>query len=189
VSASDPNNVLLSNPPGFVLLALMFALAAYLRQMGEDRERLLEEIQGNRVWNFPEGKEHTNLKIRRLRISRSLFRWIARLCIAFSAIVGCRLALLAYVRCFFPDDTAHFGHLFRLLDFWIVSELFILVCVLGVIHEVGRANDRKIGTKMEIWLLEYLATQEVLSDLSATNSLNDLSPRSEPEPPTAQRTC
>jgi hypothetical protein len=169
---SDPNTVLLSNPPGFILLALMFALAAYLRQMGEDREKLLDEIQGNRVWNFPRGKEHTDLKIRRLRTSQLIFRWIARLCIVFSAGVAFRLASLAYVRYYFPDDTAHYDHFFRWFDFGIVSALLVLVCVLGAVHEIGRASDRKIADKMEVWLPQYLAAQDGLNR------------RAEPEPPT-----
>lgn len=166
----SPDTVLLSNPPGFILLALMFALAAYLRQMGEDRERLLEEIQGNRVWNFPRGEEHTDLKIRRLRTSRFIFRWIARLCIVFSAGVAFRLALLAYCRYYFAYDMAHYSHFFRRFDFWIVLALFVLVCILGVIHEIGRASDRKIGRIMEVWLPQYLAAQERLIPKSEPGS-------------------
>jgi hypothetical protein len=89
VVTNGADTVLLSNPPGFVLLALIFALAAYLRQIAENRADFIEEIQRNRVWNYPLGEKHTDMQIKRLRISSWVFAWIARGTIAF------RLAALA----------------------------------------------------------------------------------------------
>jgi len=151
-----PADPVLSNPPGFVLLAIIFAVAAYLRQVAEVREKLLDEILGNKVWDFPLGETHTDSKIARLHSSKVILGWIARLVIIFTIAVAFRLLMLGYARYRFSGDPTHYANIFHVFDFAALLFVFLLICVLGAIHEFGRRSDQQIGKLQSLWRKRYL---------------------------------
>src|ERR1051325_465572 len=60
---------ILNGPPGFVILALSFAVAAYLRQVSATASELSDKIRGGQVWNYPIGPPvptHTMMKLESL---------------------------------------------------------------------------------------------------------------------------
>jgi hypothetical protein len=44
---------MLNSPSLFVIIAIMIALAAYLRQATENAAGFFDLIRGNKVWNYP----------------------------------------------------------------------------------------------------------------------------------------
>ena len=57
--------IMLNSPSLFVIIAIMIALAAYLRQASENAADLFDLIRGNKVWNYPFQNppiQHTKIK-------------------------------------------------------------------------------------------------------------------------------
>ena len=57
------NDLLLSGPPEFIMLAIIVAFGAYLRQVSLYAAELRDRLIHGDVWNFPRGEEYTEAKI------------------------------------------------------------------------------------------------------------------------------
>lgn len=143
---------LLSSPPGFVLLGVMIGLAAYLRNLAETRTRQIDEIESERLWNYPLVELHTQEKLGQLRRSRNrLNNWVAPIAIWFTIAIGFRLAALAYVQYGFPDDPLKYAAKFRLADCAIVVFLFVGLFALLWMHHITKRDDDRIRAMMDGW--------------------------------------
>ncbi len=142
---------LLNNPPAFVLLAIMVGLAAYLRQLGENRSAQIDEIEGERDENFPLGEFHTTEKLKDLQRSRKRLNQVAPPAILFTIAVGFRFLALAYARVKAPDDLQLYASFFRKFDLVIAAALFVLLLALYIMHRAARKSDDRIRALIEAW--------------------------------------
>ncbi len=135
---------ILSSPPAFVLLGVIVGLAAYLRQISEARDKLIDEIEGGKVWNFPVGELHTAEKLKHLANSRDRLNRVAPRVIWLTILIAFRLTLLGYARFQYPEDTAKFDFAFRLLDLGILGGLLILLVGLWYMHKKSSEHNERI---------------------------------------------
>jgi hypothetical protein len=142
---------ILNNPPAFVLLGIMVGLAAYLRQLGENRGTQIDEIEGERDKNFPIGEFHTTEKLKDLKDSRRRLNQVAPPAIWFTIAIGFRFLALAYARFKFPDDHQRYAGFFRGFDLAIAAVLFCLLIALYVMHRSARKRDERIRAMLDGW--------------------------------------
>lgn len=155
---------LLNAPPGFVLLGVMVGLAAYLRQLGENRSKQIDEIEEGEVWNFPLSELHTKEKLSHLKESHDRLNQIAPLAIWYTIAISVRLLLLAYVRYVFPDDALHYERFFRFADLLITATLGAFVIALYYMHSVTKRKEDRVRAMMEVW--KHKRGQQLMKDRS-----------------------
>jgi hypothetical protein len=145
---------MLSSPPAFVLLGVAVGLAAYLRQLGESRSQLIDDIEYEKdeiQSRFPLGESHTNTKLKSLKASRRNLRIIAPIVIWFTIIIVVRLTLLAFARWWYPGDDDFLGIVFRRADFGVMCGLTVIFVGLWYMHCAGRRNDKKLQPAIDKW--------------------------------------
>jgi len=148
------NDPLLNGPPAFALLAIMLALSAYLRSISDARSTLIDnieyEVEPFVRW-FPLGAAHTKKKLKYLRSSKRILTWVSHPIIGVTAVITWRILMVTYARWKYPVDSEHFSTTFRVMDFFLLLVVFILICALWVVHTRGRRYDKSIRKKMRRW--------------------------------------
>jgi hypothetical protein len=141
----------LSTPPAFILLAVLVGLAAYLRQLGEARDRLIDDIEGGKVWNYPVGERHTAERLEHLKTSRDRLNWVAPPVIWLTILITLRMEILAFARLRYPGEPEKFATVFRPIDFVIVTSFLVLLLGLWYMHKKTRQNDDRIRALADGW--------------------------------------
>lgn len=136
---------ILSNPPAFLLLTLVFAIAAYLRQVSENATKLRNEIRnGNWSAVFPLDAAHTKEKMRLLQKTRNKLAQGARWIIGLAILIALRcLAHAIIVLCVaYGTETVGWVDIgLRWVDVGVTSSLSITLIILGVMHQVNQMED------------------------------------------------
>ena len=136
---------MLSNPPAFILLTLVFAIAAYLRQVSENATKLRNEIR-NGVWKhvYPAGAVHTQEKMRCLQKTRDSLakgaRWI--ICLAILIALRCTVQAVIILFAGYNYETATWIDLaLRWCDLILVAWVAVTVLILAIMHQINRMED------------------------------------------------
>lgn len=136
---------MLSNPPAFLLLTLVFAIAAYLRQVSENAIKLRNEIRnGNWSSVYPLAALHTQEKLRLLEKTRDKLGKAAPWTIALAIFIGLRcLAQAISLLCagYVVATTGWIDLAERWVDIGIVLWLSIMLFILAVMHNKNRSDD------------------------------------------------
>jgi hypothetical protein len=163
---TDP---LLSNPPAFVLLAVAVALAAYLRQMSEAREKSFDEIAAGDDEKFPLGAPHTEKRLSYLESSRQKLNGVAPPVIFLTIVIAFRLMLLAGMKLFASETPKLVDALFRWIDFAAMLFISCLFVALWYMHRKARQKNEEIRAMTKGWRAGILASARNLDDSSGKN--------------------
>jgi hypothetical protein len=156
---------LLSSPPALVFLGITVGLSAYLRQMAEDRDLLIEKIEDGRLKKFPPCEHHTNKKLEHLRSSRRKLRMVAPIIIWLTIAVAARITALSYWRLVAPDEQFPIDHTLRVVDVLIMTAFSLLFIGLWFMHWSSQQKDdqiRELTTQWCSWKLRR--TQEKVAN-------------------------
>jgi hypothetical protein len=159
---------ILDGPPGFVVLALIVALAAYLRAVSTGADELITKIKSEKLDLFPydgkktleEQQDHTRAKLRLLDNTRVYVAKVTPAMFFLMVFVAFRIFLYALSRVD-QDQLPHFG--LGLRSFFLSSgflrgfDLGLCIAILGLIialfllHRAARSNDDDVRTKLTDW--------------------------------------
>jgi hypothetical protein len=144
--STDP---ILDGPPVFILIAIIFGLATYLRHVSLAAQSLIDEIErdANKIYpyNAAQLAPRTRAKMDHLRTTRSsialltqlLFGCIALLAVRVFAYAGSRIGWTA-PPWLFEQTSRHW------FDLWSAVALFVLVAVMWFLHTTARRKDERI---------------------------------------------
>jgi hypothetical protein len=138
---------LLNGPPAFIILVLLMAIAAYLRQVSTTALDRRDLIKGGGVWNYPPGETHTDMRVKFLEDTRRTLNKVSVPLIGFTIVIVGRILLqsvLALRMATMPGWMC-WG------DAAIVLCILIVFVVLLCMHLAGRDDDEKILTATREW--------------------------------------
>jgi hypothetical protein len=136
---------MLSNPPAFLVLTLVFAVAAYLRQVSENAVKLRNEIRnGNWSSVYPLDALHTKEKLRLLQKTRDKLAKVAPWLVWFAVLIAMRCfahAIVILSNAFEIEATRGVDLTMRWTDAMITWFLFVVLVVLGIMHHKNRSDE------------------------------------------------
>lgn len=148
----------LGSPAVLVLIALLFAISAYLRQVSENATELMDRIQGDEVPLYPIGAKHTEEKLRALERTRYVLSKVAPFTIWFVILLGLRVVLQAFIE-MIPFIVTHLKAAsdfmtaaFPFVDFFFVLWFQALLIALYIMHKLSRKRDEKVRQATKAWL-------------------------------------
>lgn len=145
----------LTSPALLLFIALIFAIAAYLRQVSERATDLIEKIWGNEVPIYPLGKHHTDGKLDALQKKidglRKAAPWIIQLVIALAIYESTRLFVGALPSSRFQLFIT--TQIFPWVDLGFSIILIVLFCLLYRMHNRTRDRDKQVLEKTMEWLI------------------------------------
>lgn len=147
------NEPLLSNPPAFVLLVLVFAVAAYLRQVNEAAAALYNQIRFGDAPVYPIGAVHTNAKLDSLKATRRNIEKRGPLVVRLTLVLAFRYVLQALIPLLSDQGAvARIDTVLRWLDLGILLWLFIVLSVLAWLHKKARERDARLQELFEAYM-------------------------------------
>ncbi|MGJ4969783.1 MULTISPECIES: hypothetical protein [unclassified Bradyrhizobium] len=128
-------DAVLSGTPGFTLLALVVALAAYLRQVSATARDKLEEIFADRnaLWKR-ENDDWTLERVRILSRTRNIIKIVTHVFFGLGTIVGARV-------CVFALTPKLNNAILYWLDFALIATVAFSVFGMWIAHTVNRSAD------------------------------------------------
>jgi hypothetical protein len=147
---------ILNGPPGFVILALVFAVAAYLRQVSASAIELSDKIRGGLVWNYPIAEplpKHTKLKLESLERTHNTLSSVASPVMVWFVIVAALRVVLYSVLALplLPSAVARIGKFLPWVDLTITTGVFLMFVALGLIHRRSRQNNATVRRLTDEW--------------------------------------
>jgi hypothetical protein len=146
---------ILNGPPGFVVLALVFAVAAYLRQVNSSTLDLSDKIRGGLVWNFPISiplPTHTKRKLDSLDFTNKILSRVAPVMVWLAIIAALRIVIYsAFALPFGKSLSLWLNSSLPWIDFAITSAVFLMFLVLGCVHWRARRTVDLIRKLTRQW--------------------------------------
>jgi hypothetical protein len=140
---------LLKGPPQFIVLAIVVALAAYLRQVALGATDLRDKIRHNKIWNYPMREpyfsEYTKEKIHFLEEIIENLKVASPFIILLFLAVAVRIVIDSLLR--FLHDSASKPKWLFIVDFVIAEWLAVMFLSLMWTHLIARKKDENIGSK------------------------------------------
>ena len=137
---------LLEGPPQFIVLSLILAISAYLRQLSTSADAFWDQIREGEVFLYPLGEQHTVKKMHALEITCKRLAIVAPFMITLSIVVAARIVFDSILR--FPNPPFEgVASLFPLVDFIIAVWMFSLFGALTVMH--AKASERNENIRVE----------------------------------------
>jgi hypothetical protein len=138
--------VLLSGAPGFVLLAISFAIGAYIRQVYVAASEVYDKIIGGDLKLWPRTESFTEDRLKNIEFVRFALRWITHGMFLFILLVSVRLLLLAVK----PVMKSHWftDGLFHRVDLFLMGYLTIAFALMWITHAVGSWKELKYHERM-----------------------------------------
>lgn len=142
----EPRDPLLKGPPQFILLALIVALSAYLRQVRSTAVEQHDKIANGGVWNYPLDSPYLVFTKRKLKlldgVANNLTVASPFFIVLFVVITG-RAGIDALDRFRHPGGF-EFTQILCIIDFIIVIWVFLAFLGLTVSHFITRIRDDRI---------------------------------------------
>jgi hypothetical protein len=140
-------DAILSGAAGFSLIAIVIALAAYLRSVSAEARNKIENIIAGKesLWPITKPIEaHTKERIRILNRTRNLIRWMTHVFFVFAVFVGARLCLAV--------ATPHLNNAgVYAADIGFVAFLTLCILFMWIAHRYNRDADDANFEEMKKW--------------------------------------
>lgn len=154
---------ILSGPPAFILLATLFGLAVYLRQVSLSAHEHIEEIETDRKpESYPrliEGRPapHTEAMLQHLRSTRSKLRWVTLVVFGLILFLSVRIFWYALLVAYPCDPPSFLNWLYIIderlyqVDLWFAAILILFVGSMFLMHWLARRRSDQIHEQMLRW--------------------------------------
>jgi hypothetical protein len=136
---------LFSGPPEFIILAIIIALAAYLRAIRAEAAKLRDTIKSGAVWNFPLREPYLSLSTAKLVLLDEIIETLGiagSFVIALFVVVGVRILADSILR--FSSDEAQKSSWLFITDFVIACWIVAIFAALTIAHGRARSHDDDI---------------------------------------------
>jgi hypothetical protein len=175
-SGTPSASPILSGPPEFIILAIILALAAYLRSIRGEAVRFRESIRSDSAWNYPLRKPYIHYSEAKMALLDGIVETLniaGSFVIVLFVVVGIRILADSVLRFF--GDAQKTAWLF-VADFVIASWIVTIFVALTIAHGIARSHDDDIRAIAIDCEGEVLATRlsthspRTKPDLTATSS-------------------
>jgi hypothetical protein len=136
---SDP---LFFGPPQFVVLAILVAFGAYLRQLSLASADLRDKIRCGEVWNFPPTEEYAKAKMQQCDRVCDVIRFVTPFMILLLVAVSFRIVVEAILRIYYGKGQNP-AFLYS-VDLMVALCLFLGFLGLAIAHFKTRSEDEYI---------------------------------------------
>jgi hypothetical protein len=141
-SPPSSNQLLLSGPPEFIVLALIVSLGLYLRQVSLHAVELADKIRNRETWATPSHEKLRDKKIEQLDETSAMIELVSPFMILLSIAVGVRIVCDSIFR--FRDQIEAARRFLFSFDVIIAVGLLGTLMGLGYAHFDARRKDKRI---------------------------------------------
>jgi Na+/melibiose symporter-like transporter len=137
-----------NSPASVTMLALIVALAVYLRQVSsttQDRiEALLTSSADHVLW--PRDERHTHDRIELLKNTRAIIERITPL--VFATSVACALRVIVYAASSLPYYPSSWNGVFSWIDIALASFVCTLIVGMWIAHSALKRKEKSVRRRM-----------------------------------------